>query len=45
MSILLVMLPLTLLSAGALLALFAWAVRDGQFEALEDAKHRIFFKD
>ena len=45
MQILLVMVPLMIVSAGGLLALFAWAVRDGQFEALEDAKHRIFFGD
>ena len=45
MTILWLTLPLTLLSGGALLGLFVWALRAEQFEDLEDHKHRIFFQD
>ena len=44
MSLLWFMLPVMLLMGGGLLALFAWAVRHGQFEDLDDAKDRIFFE-
>lgn len=45
MSILWFMLPMCTALGGGLLALFIWALRHGQFEALEDEKHRIFFHD
>ncbi len=45
MTILLVLIPLGLLLLGAAVAFFAWAVRNGQFDDLEDEAERILFED
>lgn len=45
MTILLVLIPLGLLLLGVAVAAFAWAVRNGQFDELEDEASRILFDD
>jgi cbb3-type cytochrome oxidase maturation protein len=40
-----ILLPLALLIAGIMLALFIWAVRSGQFDDLETPAVRILFDD
>ena len=45
MTILLVLIPLGLLLLVAAVAAFAWAVRNGQFEDLEEEGMRILFDD
>lgn len=45
MEVLFVLLPLSLLFAGASVGLFVWAVRRGQFEDLETPPLRILFDD
>ena len=39
MEILLILIPLSTVLVGLAVAAFVWAVRDGQFEASEDAGH------
>ena len=39
------LLPLALLIAGVMLALFIWAVRSGQFDDLETPAMRVLFDD
>jgi cbb3-type cytochrome oxidase maturation protein len=45
MTILLVLIPLGVVLLGLALALFVWAVRDGQFEDLDGEGARIHFED
>lgn len=45
MTILLVLIPLGLLLLGLAVAAFAWAVRNGQFDDLEDEAGRILFDE
>ena len=45
MTILLVLVPLALMLGGLGLAAFLWALRDGQYEALEGAAMRILSDD
>jgi len=40
-----ILLPLALLVAGIMLALFIWAVRSGQYDDLETPAVRILFED
>lgn len=40
-----ILLPLAILIAGVMLALFIWAVRSGQYDDLETPAHRILFDD
>jgi cbb3-type cytochrome oxidase maturation protein len=42
MEILVLMLPLMLVIATAMLGGLVWAIRSGQFDDLEDEKYRIF---
>jgi cbb3-type cytochrome oxidase maturation protein len=41
MSILLLMIPVSLLLGGGFLAAFIWSVKNGQFEDTETPAHRI----
>ena len=45
MSVLIYLIPVALLMGGAGLALFFWAMRDGQFEDLDGAANRILIDD
>ncbi len=45
MEVVFILLPLALLIAGVMLALFVWAVRSGQFDDLETPAVRILFED
>ena len=45
MNVVFILLPLALLVAGIMLALFIWAVRSGQFDDLETPAVRILFDD
>ena len=45
MEILYVLVPVALLLAGAGVAAFRWAVRDGQFDDLDTPPVRILFDD
>ncbi|RPF71100.1 cbb3-type cytochrome oxidase assembly protein CcoS [Aurantiacibacter spongiae] len=45
MNILAFLIPVALLLGGAGLALFFWAMRDGQFEDLEGAANRILIDE
>ena len=45
MNALFLLLPLALLIAGIMLALFIWAVRSGQFDDLETPAMRVLFDD
>lgn len=45
MNALFLLLPLALLVAGIMLALFIWAVRSGQFDDLETPAMRVLFDD
>ena len=45
MNVVFILLPLALLVAGVMLALFIWAVRSGQFDDLETPAVRILFDD
>ena len=45
MEILFLMLPGCLLLALIMLGFFVWASKNGQFEDLEGAKHRILYDD
>ena len=45
MTILLVLIPLGLLLLGVAVAAFVWAVRNGQFDDLEDEAGRILFDE
>jgi len=45
MEIVFILLPLALLIAGVILALFVWVVRAGQFDDLEILAVRILFED
>lgn len=45
MTILLVLIPLGVVLLGLAIALFVWAVRNGQFEDLEGEGSRILFED
>ncbi len=45
MEVIFVLLPLAILIAGVMLALFIWAVRSGQYDDLETPAHRILFDD
>jgi len=40
-----ILLPLAILIAGVMLALFIWAVRSGQYDDLETPAHRILFDE
>lgn len=42
---LMLLIPLALLMGAAGLAVFFWAMRDGQFEDLDGAAHRILIDD
>jgi cbb3-type cytochrome oxidase maturation protein len=45
MTILLVLIPLGVVLLGLAIALFVWAVRNGQFEDLDGEGARILFDD
>jgi len=45
MEVIFVLLPLALLVAGIMLALFVWAVRSGQYDDLETPPVRMLFDD
>jgi len=45
MNVVFILLPLALLVAGIMLALFVWAVRSGQYDDLETPAVRILFDD
>ncbi len=45
MSAVFVLLPLALLVAGVMVALFIWAVKSGQYDDLETPAVRILFDD
>lgn len=45
MTILLMLIPLGLVILAVAVAIFIWAVRNGQFEDLEGEGERIFFDD
>jgi len=45
MEVIFILLPLAILIAGAMLALFIWAVRSGQYDDLETPAHRILFDE
>jgi cbb3-type cytochrome oxidase maturation protein len=45
MEVIFVLLPLAILIAGIMLALFIWAVRSGQYDDLETPAHRILFDE
>ena len=45
MTILLVLIPLGVVLLGLAIALFVWAVRNGQFEDLDGEGSRILFED
>ncbi|MEO1193559.1 MAG: cbb3-type cytochrome oxidase assembly protein CcoS [Pseudomonadota bacterium] len=45
MSALIYLIPVALILGGLGLAAFLWALRSGQFEDLEGAKHRILQDD
>ena len=45
MNVLLFLVPISLLLVGLALAVFAWAVRSGQFDDLEAPAHRILFDE
>ena len=45
MEVVFVLLPLALVVAGVMLALFIWAVRSGQYDDLETPAVRILFDD
>ncbi len=45
MEVIFILLPLAILIAGVMLALFIWAVRSGQYDDLETPAHRILFDD
>ena len=45
MSVLIYLIPVALLMGGAGLALFFWAMRDGQFEDLDGAANSILIDD
>jgi len=45
MSVLFLIVPLAFLLAGAALAAFVYAVRQGQFDDLETPSHRVLFDD
>jgi cbb3-type cytochrome oxidase maturation protein len=45
MNVVFVLLPLALIIAGVMLALFIWAVRSGQYDDLETPAVRILFDD
>ena len=45
MTILLVLIPLGVVLLGLAIALFVWAVRNGQFEDLDGEGARILFED
>jgi cbb3-type cytochrome oxidase maturation protein len=44
-SVVFILLPLALLVAGIMVALFIWAVRSGQYDDLETPAVRILFED
>ena len=45
MNVLVFLIPVALFLGGAGLALFFWAMRDGQFEDLDGAANRILIDD
>lgn len=45
MNVLLLLVPLALILAGAAVLAFRWAVRDGQFDDTETPAIRILFED
>ena len=45
MSVVFILLPLALLVAGIMVALFVWAVKSGQYDDLETPAVRILFDD
>lgn len=45
MDILYLIIPLSLLLVGLIVAAFLWAIRSGQFEDLEGPAHRILLDD
>jgi cbb3-type cytochrome oxidase maturation protein len=45
MSVVFILLPLALLVAGVMVALFVWAVKSGQYDDLETPAVRILFDD
>lgn len=45
MDILFFLIPIAVLLACAIVGLFFWAVRSGQFDDLEGPAHRILFDD
>lgn len=45
MDVVFVLLPIALLTAGLMLALFIWAVRSGQYDDLETPAVRILLDD
>lgn len=45
MEVIFILLPLAILIAGVMLALFIWAVRSGQYDDLETPAHRILFDE
>lgn len=45
MSILVILIPVALLMGAAGLVVFFWAMKDGQFEDLDGAAHRVLIDD
>ena len=45
MSIMIYLIGLSLLLGGGALAMFLWSLRDGQYEDLEGAAHRILYDE
>ncbi|HAA56333.1 MAG TPA: cbb3-type cytochrome oxidase assembly protein CcoS [Myxococcales bacterium] len=45
MSVIYIVLPLSIVIAGAALGMFVWATKDGQFEDLDTPGSRILFED
>ncbi len=45
MEIIYLLIPLSLLLVGAIVWLFVWAIRSGQFDDLEGPAHRIIMDD
>jgi cbb3-type cytochrome oxidase maturation protein len=45
MNVVIILIPVGLLVAGAFLSAFIWALNSGQFDDLETPAHRILFDD
>lgn len=45
MTVLFVLLPLAILTAGGFVVMFIWATRDGQFDDMRTPQVRVLFDD